>query len=118
MANPNLISTTIVRGKSTILDLTTTAQTLLTNATASNTLVKINSITAINRGNNLAEVSIFFSKNASPFTIANRIGVPSKSNLIIFDKEIQLYLEENDSLTANSSIASTLTLVCSYEILQ
>lgn len=118
MANPNLINTTIVRGKSTILDLTTVTQTLLTNATNSNTLVKINSITAINRGLSTAEVTVFFNKTGTTFTVANKIGVPAKSNLIIFDKEIQLYLEENDTLTANASAASTLTLFCSYEILQ
>jgi len=118
MANPNLINATIVRGKSTIIDLTTSTLTLITNANNSNTLLKINSITAINRGVSIAEVTVFFIKNGTTFTLANKIGVPAKSNLIIIDKEIQLYLEENDSLTANSSIVSTLTLVCSYEILQ
>lgn len=118
MANPNLLATSVVRGKSNLLDLATTASTLLSNANNSNQLVKINSITAVNRGISIAEVTVNLIKNGVTYIVANKIGVPSKSNLIIFDKEIQLYLEENDSITALSSLASTLTLICSYEILQ
>lgn len=116
MANPNFINITSILGKSALVNLTTSPVTVITNAASSNQLFKINSVLAINRGTAPADVTLTMSKNGTSYTIANAIPVPTKSNLILLNKDLQLYLEENDFLQGTSSVASTLVLIVSYEI--
>lgn len=118
MANPNLLDAVTIRGKSVIIDLATTSTIFLTNTTGSGQLYKINSITAVNKGSAVADVTLQVSKNGTLFTLANRLGVPVKSNLVVMSKELQFYLEENDYFQATSSLASSLVLICSYETIQ
>lgn len=117
MANPNFLNITSILGKSTLVNLSTSPTTIITNSAASNQLFKLNSVLAINRGTVAADVTLTLSKNGTTFTIANAIGVPTKSNLILLNKDLQLYLEENDLIQATSSVASTLVLIVSYEIM-
>lgn len=116
MANPNFLNITSITGKSTLVNLSTSPTTIITNLAASNQLFKLNSVLAINRGTSTADVTLTMSKNGSVFTIANAIAVPTKSNLILLNKDLQLYLEENDFIQATSSLVSTLVLIVSYEI--
>lgn len=116
MANPNFINITSIVGKSALVNLATTPTTIITNAAASNQLFKLNSVLAINRGTVPADVTMTMSKNGTVFTIANAIAVPTKSNLILLNKDLQLYLEENDFIQATSNVSSTLVLIVSYEI--
>lgn len=116
MANPNFLNITSIVGKSTLVNLTTSPTTIITNAANSNQLLKLNSVLAINRGTSAADVTMAISKNGTLFTVANTISVPTKSNLILLNKDLQLYLEENDFVQASASLSSTLVLIVSYEI--
>lgn len=121
MANPNIVTTTSILGKTLGYPVTTTlSQIGVTNASGSNSLYKIDSIICSNiDGTNSADISISIYKNQSTdYYIARYIAVPPKSTLVITDRSSNpFYLEENDSIRAQASNDSRLHLVVSYEII-
>lgn len=120
MAAPNLIGATTILGKTTGANLTTTsATTVLNNASGSGKLLKVNTLNVANYGASAANVTVAWN-NASnlggtSFSIVGNVSVPSGSTLNIIDKTSQYYLEENQSLGATAGTANTLIVTCSYE---
>lgn len=120
MSAPNLINATTINGKTTGANLTTTsATTVLNNASGSGKCLKVNTLNVANYGNAAANITINYNNAANVggtnFAIAGNVSVPSGSTLNIIDKTSQYYLEENTSLGATAGIANTLIVTCSYE---
>ena len=123
MAAPNIVNITTLTGKTTYVNLTTTGSTsILSNASGSGRVYKINSLFVSNTDTSNAvnvTVNYYDSSSISAATtsgsLAGSITVPAKSNLIILDKSTALYLEENDAIGAIAGTAAKLTVVCSYE---
>ena len=123
MAAPNIVNISTLTGKTTYVNLTTTGSTsVLSNASGSNRVYKINSLFVSNTDTaNAVNITINYydSSSVSAATtsgsLAGTITVPAKSNLIILDKSTALYLEENDAIGAIAGTAAKLTVVCSYE---
>jgi hypothetical protein len=123
MAAPNIVNISTLTGKTTYVNLTTTGSTsVLSNASGSNRVYKINSLFVSNTDTATAvnvTVNYYDSSSVSAATtsgsIANSITVPAKSNLVILDKSTALYLEENDAIGAIAGTAAKLTVICSYE---
>lgn len=120
MAAPNLISATTINGKTTGANLTSTSATsILNNASSSGKLLKVNTLNVANYGASAANISVSWYSAASlggtAYAIAGNVSVPSGSTLNIIDKTSQYYLEENQSLGATAGTANTLIVTCSYE---
>lgn len=117
MAAPNLKSPSSIIGKTVSLELTTASVTsVLSNASSSGKVLKINSIFAANvDGSNQAEVSISIYNGTTDFYIARLVIVPPKATQIISTKESYFYLEEGISIRAISSLANGLDIVVGYE---
>jgi hypothetical protein len=123
MANPNLLGTSIVRGKTFVTNLTTTGSILiLSNSINSNKVFKIESIMVSNKDtSNSVNITANYYNSASVSkaltsgSLAFSVSVPAKSSLILLDKASSLYLEENKSIGAIAGTANKLTVVCSYQ---
>jgi len=123
MAAPNIVNISTLTGKTTYVNLTTTGSTsVLSNASGSNRVYKINSLFVSNTDTATAvnvTVNYYDSSSVSAATtsgsVANSITVPAKSNLVILDKSTALYLEENKSIGTIAGTAAKLTVICSYE---
>jgi hypothetical protein len=123
MAAPNIVNISTLTGKTTYVNLTTTGSTsVLSNASGSNRVYKINSLFVSNTDTaNAVSVTVNYYDSSSisaattSGSIANSITVPAKSNLVILDKSTALYLEENDAIGAIAGTAAKLTIICSYE---
>jgi hypothetical protein len=123
MAAPNIVNISTLTGKTTYVNLTTTGSTsVLSNASGSNRVYKINSLFVSNTDTaNAVNVTVNYYDSSSVSaaltsgSIANSITVPAKSNLVILDKSTALYLEENDAIGAIAGTAAKLTIICSYE---
>lgn len=120
MAAPNLIGATTINGKTAGANLTTTsATTVLNNASSSGKCLKVNTLNVANYGASSATVTINWYTGANlggtAYAIAGNVSVPSGSTLNIIDKTSQYYLEENTSLGATAGTANTLIVTCSYE---
>ena len=123
MAAPNIVNITTLTGKTTYVNLTTTGSTsILSNASGSNRVYKINSLFVSNTDSlNTVNVTVNYYDSSSisaaltSGSIAGSILVPAKSNLVILDKSNALYLEENKVIGAIAGTAAKLTIICSYE---
>lgn len=120
MANPNIVNvTSIYGGISYLAPANTTANSLVSNAAASNSIIKINSLTAANITGSAANVTVSVNSAAAgggtAYRIAFQINVPSNSTLQIIDKNNFVYLPENSSLVVTSGTSSALEYVATYE---
>ena len=119
MTAPNIAGLTTVTGKSVGVAVGTNDTTLvLNNATsAPNKVFKINSVVVSNvDGTNSATVQVKLRKNATTsYFLANTITVPANATLVVVTRDMQLYLEENDSILVVASASPALEAICSYE---
>lgn len=120
MAAPNILGLTTATGKTTYLTpANTTANVLLANSASSGKVFKINQIIAANTTGTAANATIAVNTAAAgtgtSYSIAGAISVPANASLIIVDKTLQLYLEEDKSILATSGTSSAITYTVSYE---
>jgi hypothetical protein len=127
MAAPNIVQVATITAKTTALTPSgTSAVVLLPNASNSGKVLKINQILVSNTtASNVAGTVSYYTNGAvaqgsapssgTEFKIAPAIPIPTASTLIVLDKTMVLYLEENTSLTVTSGTGSALTYVVSYE---
>lgn len=120
MAEPNLVNTTTIYGRTTGANLTSiTATTVLNNPANSSKCLKINTVNACNYTANSASITVGYYNGANvtgtQFQIVGVVSVPANSTLNIIDKSSQYYLEENTSLGATAGTANAIIVTCSYE---
>ena len=120
MAAPNILGLTTATGKTTYLTpANTTANVLLANSASSGKVFKINQIVAANTTGTAATATIAVNTAAAgsgtSYAIAGAISVPANASLIVVDKTLQLYLEEDKSILATSGTSSAITYTVSYE---
>lgn len=121
MAAPNILNVSSIIGKTTAVTLGTTGATnILSNASGSNKVFKVNSIIAANiDGTNNAAITLNYYSAANAggtgTSLAFTVVVPADASLVLLDKNSFLYLEEDKSLGAIASAANDISIVCSYE---
>jgi hypothetical protein len=121
MAAPNIVNVATITGKTSVVDLTTTAATsIISNASASGKVFKVNTLIVSNvDGTSNADISINYYSAASlggtATQICSTVTVPADSSLVVIDKTSFIYLEEDKSIGATAGSASDLKVVCSYE---
>lgn len=119
MANPNIVNISSLIGKTAIYSVTTTIQSLLSNALASNKVLKVNSLIVSNVHTDNHQITVDLFRSSVSTKIANNIVVPAGSSLVVISKEISIYLEEGDSIRVQGSgdtfSNGRLQIVCSYE---
>jgi hypothetical protein len=118
MANPNIVNVTSILGKTAVLAVTTTPTDIVSNASDSDTVVKINNLIVSNiDGTSAAEVTASVFRGSVEYKLAHTISVPADATLVVLDKGTSVYLEEGDSLRLTASANSDLQAVCSYEVI-
>lgn len=128
MAAPNIVNVTTIYGKTTYLTPSgTTAVVLLTNASGSGKVLKINQIVAANVNGSAAvnaTVSIYtngaVAQGSAPsggtaYPIVSTVSVPALASLIVTDKTTAIYLEEDKCISVTSGTANGITYSISYE---
>jgi len=120
MANPNIAAVTNIVGNSASVAVGATATSVVSNASGSNKVYKINTIMVANiDGSSAADVTVNLYSAAglggSATAIASTISVPADSTLIVTDKTTSFYLLEDKSIGAIASAAGDLILTCSWE---
>ena len=121
MAAPNIVNVSSILGKTAVVALSSTSQTtLLSNASASDDVLKVNMIQVANvDGTNACDITIDVHSAASgggtAYSFVSTVSVPADASLIVLDKSTAIYLEENTSITATAGTASDLEVIVSYE---
>jgi len=120
MAAPNIVSVTSIYGRSVAGALTTSTVSLLSNASSSGKVFKINTIIVSNvDGASSADATISFNTAAAGagtnYRIVSTVAVAADATLIALGKDSPIYLEENTSITGSASANSDLEYIISYE---
>lgn len=121
MANPNIVNVNAIYGQTSAVNLSTTnATAIVSNASASSEVLKINSIYVVNTdGTNSADITVSYygaaALGGTAYPIASTITVPADSSLVIVERNSAIYVEEDRSIGATASAANDLTVICSYE---
>lgn len=121
MAAPNIVNVATITGKTVVADLSTTSTTsLVSNASSSGKVIKVNNIFVSNiNGTSAADITVSYHNAASAggtaYKIASTISVPADSTLVVLDKSGSIYLEENTSISVHAGTAGYLQVVSSYE---
>ena len=120
MAAPNIVNvTTIIAGLAVAAPANTTANTLVSNAASSASVIKINSLTCTNVTGSSATVTVSVNSAAAgagtPYRLAYQIAVPAASSLQLIDKGNFVYLTEDKSIVVTSGTSAAIEYVTSYE---
>ena len=121
MANPNIVNVAAIYGNTSTTSLSTTSATsIVSNASGSGKVYKINSIVVANiDGTSAADITINLYSAASlggtATAIASTISVPADATLIVTDKTTSFYLLEDKSIGATAGAANDLVVTCSWE---
>jgi hypothetical protein len=120
MANPNIVNVTSILAATTYLaPANITANTLITNAASSGTVIKVNSLTAANVTATAATVTVAVHSAAAgggtAYRLAFQIMVPGNATLQIIDKGNFVYLPENTSIVVTNGTSGAINYVSSYE---
>lgn len=114
MAAPNIVNVATITGKVAGLAVTGSAAAIVTNASSSNKVLKVNALYVSNISTNNGWITVDVYKNGTTaFRIGFQITVPVNATLDVISKPI--YLEENDSLRLTANGASVIEAVVSYE---
>ena len=114
MANPNIVNVATITAKTAVQQIGTSATAIVTNASSSNKVIKINALYVSNvDGTNNADINVDIYRSSTAYHVAKTIAVPADATLDVISKPI--YLEEGDALRLTASVASDLEAVCSYE---
>ena len=129
MADPNLLAANTAYGTTTYLTPSgTTAVVLLQNATANNSVYKINQIVAANTTASAvnATVSVYtngaVAQGSAPsggaaYPVVSAVSVPANASLIAVDKTTAIYLQGGTSISVTSGTGSAITYTISYEVI-
>lgn len=117
MANPNIVAVSSILAETFLdADVTASAATLVT--CAADKVVKVNSLVIANiDGTNAASISVWITRSSADHYLLKTVSVPADATLVAIDKNMGLYLMENDVLKCQASTAGDLSAVCSYEII-
>lgn len=116
MANPNIVSTTSIYGRTDVLAVTTSATAITSNGSSSGKVYKINSLIVSNvTGGSAVDVSVELRRSSTSYHLAKTLSIPADSTAIVVGKENPLYLLEGDSLRLVAGSNSAAEAICSYE---
>jgi hypothetical protein len=118
MANPNIVDVTAIYGNTAATNVTTTAATLVSNQSASNAVVKVNSVVVSNSNITTNQsVTLRLSRNGTDYSIMSNVTVPYAASIVLISKDIGLYLVEGDTCSIIGTSDSDMQAVCSYEVI-
>jgi hypothetical protein len=120
MANPNIVNVTaIYGGLGYLAPANTTANTLLSNAASSGTVLKVESLTCTNVTGSSATITVSVNSAAAgggtAYRLAFQMIVPVNASIQLIDKGNFVFLTENTSLVVTSGTSSAIEYVVSYE---
>jgi len=121
MAAPNIVNVATITAKTSTALLTgTSAVAAVNNPASSGKVMKINSLLVSNvDGVNSATITVAIYPNddlaGTAVLIAKTLVVPADSLLVVIDKNMGLYLEEDKSLGVTASAANDLTYTVTFE---
>lgn len=116
MADPNIVLTTIVKGKTAVLSQILDSDTTLLTNSISNGVLKIGTLIISNiDGSNPYDISVSLARSSTQYKLVSTVSVPPDTSIVVLSRDTSIYLQENDSIVVVASTSNKLHAVCSYE---
>lgn len=116
MAAPNIATASTIIGRTAILAVTTSPVAIITNAAASNKVLKVSALTVANVSvSTAARITADIFRSSTATRIAFEILVPVNASIGLIERGGSVYLEEGDTLRLTASANSILEAVVAYE---
>lgn len=117
MAQMNIVNVSTIYGNTTGMAVTTVPTAIVTNASSSGAVYKINTIIVSNiSGTSSGSVTVDVYKNqTNSYKLSYQVSVAANTSFSPIDKGLIVYLQENDSIRLTASANGILEAVCSYE---
>lgn len=118
MAVPNMLAAANITAKTAGQRSNTVMSNVVVNSVNSSTIVKINSLVVANYSSSTVGTYVDIYRAGAVLTvIAGNISVPAYSTMVVVAKDMAVYLEENDSIRANTTANTAASITSSYEII-
>lgn len=117
MANPNIVNVTSITGKTALVQLSTVTSNVITNTGGSSTIDKLNNIILTNYSASAVTANVMINRSATIYYLGGTVSIPGNSTLILLGKDTAIYLEEGDTLQANVSANTSISMSASYELI-
>ena len=118
MANPNIVETSEILGKTYCQLATTSLLDFLSNASSSGKIFKVNTVMVGNiNQSNAVTADLSYRIGSDERYLAYRISVPVGSSIALIGKDTPIYIEESHKLRIRASASSSLHFIVSYEII-
>lgn len=116
MTAPNQATPKSIVGKCAVQAVGTSATDIVSNAAASNTIVKVNSLYVGNVDTTTSyKITVDVYRASTAYRMAYQVVIPPNAGLDVISKYVNL--EEGDSLRLTADVASKLEAVASYEVI-
>ena len=118
MANPNIVETAEILGKTYCQLATTSLLDFLSNGSSSGVILKVNTVMVANiNQSNAVTADLSYRIGTTENYLAYRISVPVGSSIALIGKDTPIYIEEAHKLKIRASASSSLHFTVSYEII-
>jgi len=118
MALLNLVNLATLNAITSAYNSVPTTGAVVLSAVPSAHVYKLNTVTAINKTNTAATISLVIYRNTSTYTtLAYQMSVPGTASLNIVSKDTPIYLmdTQSDVLSAIASTSNAIDLIVSYD---
>lgn len=118
MVAPNIANTSNIVGKLNVVDVEDVPTVVVSNPVDSGQAYKINTLYASNTEGTLpVDMHLTVMRGTNEFPLLRFTTVPAEATLVVISKDNPIWLEEGDSITAQTGINGRLAIFCSYEII-
>lgn len=117
MAAPNLLTSTSVTGKTAMAQLTTSTANVLTNASNSNTVIRLDNVILTNYSSLPAFANVVINRSSVSYYLTGNVSIPANSTLVLLGRDTSLFLEEGDVLQANVNANTAVSFNAAYELI-
>lgn len=115
MAAPNIVNVTSIYGKTALTSVSTVTSNVITNASGSSNVLKINNIILSNYTSTSAGANVILNRSSTTYYLGGSLTIPPNSMLVVVAKDTSLYLEEGDVIQVNATVNSAINFTSSYE---
>lgn len=116
MTAPNLATPKSIVGRAAVQAVGTSAAAIVSNAAASNTLVKVSTLYVGNLDTSASyKITVDLYRSSTAYNMLYQVSIPAGAGLDVLSKSINL--EEGDSLRLTADTVNKLQAVASYEVI-
>lgn len=117
MAAPNIVALSNIVAHTAAINSTTVMANIIVNGPNTATSCRLNTVILANYTGSVVQATVQLNRSGTIYYLAGNLSVPTYSTLVLLAKDTVLYLEENDSLQANTSANNAVTVTTSYELI-